>query len=438
LNHKEASRISSAEADLVRRDPGIPGLAVVFDPEVFVATLREAAPEVDLRSAQITYLRYKPRNYCRVAYRLNVAGEELDVDVRACRPEDMASWLRQREPASVVGTWGRGHMVHLVLESCAVLVSAFPNDLKLPCLPELTDAQERKRLLSELLPDRADLWDSALRCLRYRPERRYVAELRPANGTRALLKSYTARAYLRGKRNARAFHSRDRVRVARLLGSSDSRCLLAFEWLPGRLLLDSCVAPEVDRQAVMAAGSALGALHAQDPGGLECWSREAEAADLVSLSAEVGFICPHLSQRADDLSRRLATRLAGAPAVHTAVHGDFSANQVLVDRQEAAIIDLDWAGYGDPAGDLGNFIAQAERFALRGKLSPSRVELLRDLLLEGYGRATHRPLPERIGLYTAVEVFRRTRFPFRTREADWPQRTESLLDRCEAILNTLS
>ena len=102
-----------------------------------------------------------------------------------------------------------------------------------------------------------------------------------------------------------------------------------------------------------------------------------------------------------------------------------------------AIIDLDWACYGDPGGDLGNFIAQAERKALRDDLSPSRVERLRVSLLEGYALATKRPLPERIGLYTAAEVFRRAGFPFRAGEPDWPQRTESLLERAEAILNTL-
>ena len=51
---------------------------------------------------------------------------------------------------------------------------------------------------------------------------------------------------------------------------------------------------------------------------------------------------------------------------------------------------------------------------------------------------TKRPLPERLGLYTAVEVFRRMRFPFRGREPDWPQRTESLLERAEQILNEVS
>jgi len=428
--------LSPAETDLVRRDSAIPGLAVVFDPEAFVAAMRRSAPEADLRTAQITYVRYKPQAYCRVAYRLDLGGEEVDVDVRACRPADLASWLSDGQGAGGSRTPACGHMVHMVLEQCAVLVSAFPNDLKLPGLRHLTNADERKRLLAELLPGQPSLWQGELRCLRYRPERRYVAELRGADQSRALLKSYTSRSYKRSKRNAVAFESSELLRVARLLGCSDSRYLLAFEWLPGRLLLDLCLAPQIDCRAATATGGALAALHGQSPDQLECWTGEAAAADVVSLGSEIGFICPHLRFRADAMARRLAAELACAPAMHGAVHGDFSAKQVLVSEREAAIIDLDWACCGDPADDLGNFVAQLERYALRGELIPGRVELLKEALLEGYGRATNRPLPDRIGLHTAVGLFRRTRFPFRAREADWPQRTEALLDRALALFNT--
>jgi streptomycin 6-kinase len=427
--------LSSAEADLARRDPAIPGLAVVLDPDALAAALRRAAPHADLRAAQITYVRYKPEAYCRVTYQLEVAGEALELDVRACRPDDLASWRDTGEGAGVSGPLGPGR---IVLEHCAVLATVFPNDLKLVALQHLTDPAERSRVLRELVPGRSDLWQGELRCLRYRPERRYVVELRAAGGARALLKSYTRKAYARGLRNALAFRSRGPLRLAELLGSSESLRLLAFEWLPGRLLMDLCTAPEINRAAVSAAGAALAELHAQDPGGLDCWTREAEAADLVTVASELGCICPRLAGRAGELARRLAARLAAAPAMRQPLHGDFSANQVLVGRRATAIIDLDWACYGDPADDLGNFIAQAERYALDHELTVDRVESIREALLEGYTLGTNRQLPERIGLYTAVEVFRRTRFPFRAREPDWPQRTESLLERAEELSRTLT
>jgi aminoglycoside phosphotransferase (APT) family kinase protein len=426
--------LSAAENDLIRRDSAIHGLPLVLDPDAFEAALRKAAPQADLRSAQIAYARLKPRRYCRVTYRLDVAGAPLDVDVRACRSEDLASWLEEGNGAIVAGPLGPGR---IVLEDRAVVVNVFPNDLKLPELQHLADAAEREQALRELLPERPELWRSEVRCLRYRPERRYVAQLRVADDTRALLKSYTRKAYVRGKHNAHAFHSNGLLQIARPLGCSDTRRLIAYEWLPGRLLMEICVTPEFDRAAVVRAGTALAALHAQETDGLNVWTREAEAADVLSLASELGFLCPKLAHRADELGRRLAAQLAGAPVMRSPIHGDFSANQVVVNHNAVAILDLDWACYGDPADDVGNFIAQMDGLALRGEVSPDRVELVRDALLEGYAHGDNRPPPERTRVYTAVKVFRRARFPFRTREPIWPERTEELVERAETILNTL-
>ena len=128
--------LSSVEIDLIRRDPAVPGLAIVLDPDAFVAALRQAAPKADLRTARIMYLRYKPQHYCRVTYRLDVAGTEIDVDVRACRAEDLGPWMEESDRANAAGPLGPGG---IILEHCSVLVFVFPNDLKLPALQHLTD-----------------------------------------------------------------------------------------------------------------------------------------------------------------------------------------------------------------------------------------------------------------------------------------------------------
>ena len=60
----------SSVADLARRDPVIPGLGVVLDPDAFAAALHAANPEAAVRAARIVYVKYKPQSYCRVAYRL--------------------------------------------------------------------------------------------------------------------------------------------------------------------------------------------------------------------------------------------------------------------------------------------------------------------------------------------------------------------------------
>src|SRR5262245_55446356 len=184
--------LSQAEADLARRDPDLPGLATVLDPDAFIAALRRAAPGPEVGRAEIAYVKYSPRAFCRVSYRVDVAGAELDLDVRACRPEDVGSWLVNGVDTDGTGPFESGRMV---LGADAILVTVFPIDLKLPQLPSLIDARLRRDVLRELLPERPALWDADLRCLRYWPERRYSAELRAADGTRALIKAYTRKGY---------------------------------------------------------------------------------------------------------------------------------------------------------------------------------------------------------------------------------------------------
>jgi len=424
--------LTPADIELVHRDRAIPGLATVLDPDAFLTALQAAAPASELNGAQIAYVMYRPQKYCRVSYHVDVGGAECDLDVRACRSEDIGSWLKAETGPTVSGPLGAGR---LALMDSAVLVTVFPNDPKLQQVPTLSDPAGRASLLRDLLPDRPEMWQGEIRSLRYWPGRRYSSELKAPDGSRVLIKAYTRRSYHRARRNAEAFRSSGSLRIARLLGYSDRHRLLAFEWLPGRMLSEHCLAPEIDWKAIPATGAALADLHAQRADGLESWTRTDETAYLHSLSREIGFLRPRLSGRAAALAGRLAAWLAGAPPVQLPVHSDFSDAQVLVDGREAAIVDLDSACRGDPADDLGSLLAQWEIYVLRGKLSRGQAETMGDALLDGYRRSRIRSPAGRLGPYTASGILRRLRFAFRARRPDWPQLTEWALERAEAILN---
>jgi phosphotransferase family enzyme len=431
---------TSAVADLVQRT-SIRGLSLVLDPDAFLEALRRVAPRVDFRAGQISYVNMRlPAHasvppYCRVGYRIDVGGEGLDLDVRAGKPEDIARWRAARGAAEIPGPLGFGR---IVLEDSAILVHVFPNDPKLKAVRHLIDARELVRMLPELCPTRPDLWQAELRPMRYRPERRFVAELRGAAGGRALLKCCTRGAYARSKHNATAFEPDGPLRIAKLLGFSDEQRLLVFEWLEGESLFDRISAPELDRGALAVSGAALAVLHSQRPEGLASWTRESAAAHLAAIAAEIGFVCPGLAGRAEELSRRLQEELPQVPpAGGGTIHGDISARHLLVGDQDVGIVDLDWACYGDPADDLGYLVAQVERTAVRGKVPPDRVERVREALLAGYGLKDEGPFRRRIDLYTAVGIFQQTRFPFRSWASDWPVTTEALLARAETYASAL-
>jgi hypothetical protein len=426
--------LDAAVTDLARRCL-VRDLRLVLDTDAFLDTLRRIAPQADLRAAKIHYVSLRSPTRCRVGYRLDVGGTEWDLGVRAGQPGDVAWWQEDGGPTAVPGPLGPGR---ITLEASAVMLSVFPNDPRLPEIRHLLDAQTRRPRLTELFPTRPEFWQGELRTLRYRPERRFVAQVSGADGSRALLKGCTSRAYPRSKANAVAFESRGPLRIARLLGCSDQRHLLAFEWLPGISLLDVYSAPEVDRQRLIAAGSALAALHRQRPPGLPTWTDESEAAHISAVAAEIGFVCPELSRRATTLAQALQTRLCAHPGPRLAMHGDLSARHLLLDDGTVAIVDLDWACYGDPADDLGYLVAQVERSASRGKVEPDRVAWVRDALLEGYDPKPSPDLRRRVGLYTAIGLFQQARFPFRAWAPDWPASMEALLARAESFADALA
>src|SRR5437867_1003743 len=79
----------------------------------------------------------------------------------------------------------------------ALVVWVFPNDLRLRVLRRLADQKTRLDLLRHMLPERPDLWGGTLRTLRYKPERRYVAQLETTSGARLVLKAHAAPRYER-------------------------------------------------------------------------------------------------------------------------------------------------------------------------------------------------------------------------------------------------
>jgi len=424
--------LSPAERDLTLRNQEIPGLATVLDPDAFLAALRRAVPHADLEAARIDSVKLAPRAYCHVGYRLDIAGEPLHLDARACRSEDLEGWLSKSGESDAPGPLGPDR---IVLADQAVLITAFPNDPRLPVLRKLADSPARRRLLRDLLPGREDLWSGELRPVRYRPGRRYVAELRAPGGARVLLKVSTAKGHLRSRRNAATFRSSGPLRVARLLGASDPHRLLAYEWLPGTVLIDLWAGTPVNDEAVATAGAALAALHAQSPEGLESCTGEEMVEDLFSAASEIGFLCPWLARRAEELARRLTAQVTRAPPRHEPIHGNFSSRHVLVDGAEAGIVDLDWACRDDSARDLGGVLAQLERHVLCDGISRDRAGRFRDNLSRGYGSV--RPVPGRIDLFTAVELFRGARAPFRRKEPEWPERTGQLVRSAEAMVERL-
>lgn len=421
--------LSPADRDLVRRDTVVPGLATVLDPDAFGIAIAAVIGQ-PISKATITYVRYKPRRSCLVGYRLQTADSVVEVTAKASRPDAAALGVFREGRTAFPGALRFGR---LWLSSQTIVVAEFPNDERLRVLPLFADNVGRNRLLMKLLPERPDLWAGHLTQLRYKPERRYVARLDVAGQPRAVLKAYAPAGYTAAQANSKSVLRRPAVRIPARLGRSARHGVVAHEWLDGRLLSEALADPSFDVTAVRAVGETLAKLHQSAGDHLPTRTAAGSANLLPPLIGWISHVVPSLASAVRELGESLMAKLLDGPESFCQVHGDFYSKQVVLGAVGVGVIDFDEAFRGDPANDLGLFIAHLVRDAIRGTIAPSRVGPVTRALLDGYEDAAGR-LPGQVGHYVAVGLLRLMPHPFRNREPDWPARTAAMLDRAAAWL----
>lgn len=421
-----------SDAAIVQRDPALPGLATLLDPVAFGDALQRAAPAAILKSVIPVYAKYKPGTNCLIGYRCRVNGDDINVYAKAYPISAVNKMVKARERPGVAGPLGPGC---LALDEISTVVSVYPNDAKVKALPLIADEKSRALLLRDIFPDRPELWQGRVSHLAYKPERRLVAKLDNSDGPQAVLKTYALHGYEAPRRLSQCFTSRGALRLAPDIGHSDRHQILAFGWLPGRLLSDAILDPSFAASGLEPVGAALAELHAQDAGGLPRQTGADVAAALLAEADTLEVLTPAIAPRAHVLARMLAARMADTALCDRPVHGDFHARQVLIAGDTAAILDLDRAVQGDPYDDLALFLAHLECEVIRGLLAPERVPALRESLLAGYAAATGREIAtSHLNTYTSTILLRLAPRFFRYREQDWPDRVEKTVARAEALL----
>ena len=422
--------LSPGDAALVRRDPALAGLACVLDGDLLADRLRLALTGEEIMRVRPLYARYKPATSCLVGLRIisrGDAGDDLEVDAyaKAHRRDHGGKADKALTRADPANPWSRD----AVDAGDDVVVSFFPNDRKLAAGAVLSDPRRRRRLFSKLLPDRPDAWDGELHALRYKPERRYVARLDTTAGPAAVLRWYDQDDFRHAETGARAFRSGVGVRVPRLLGVSPRHRVLAIEWLssgPSPVPLDATCPPA----AFEAVGHALARLHRQPVGPLPSLTRHHEAALLASSAEAVAAVVPDLAADARCLATRLSASLRDLASIRDPIHGDFSADQVVLGDGGVGIVDYDAAAMGDPASDVGLFHANLLVDVVQGRVTRPRADRQIAALLAGYRSAARcaDAAESRLGLYTAAWLLRVATEPFRYRTAAWPSTIAAILD----------
>jgi aminoglycoside phosphotransferase (APT) family kinase protein len=257
----------------------------------------------------------------------------------------------------------------------AVSAAPFPHDPDLPTLPQALDPVAMTAVLGRLVPGvgrQRGLARCRVQVVHHPREGACVLryELFPGAAGAAELRhrvvyakvSPDAEATRRAADALRAVGSAGvpagRLRLPRLLGVDPALHLHLLDAVPGGALVPRERGADVPTVGVLAAGRALAALHAGHPR----WPLEARRGDDLSrLRADLAVVARVWPAVAAEVSRAVAPAVRAAesstPAPAVVCHGDLTPSQVLLHDTGTALLDLEGAAWGEPASDVGRFLA---------------------------------------------------------------------------------
>ena len=399
------SPVAPADTALSLADPAVPGLSAVLDP---LALVQRLAPGWGIAGAQIRYLRYK-RGTSLVAGLELTAGDGATSLAQAFALGPGASdKLAKVVLAGEADDVGRGVAVDRGLGAGLTDVTA---DRHLPGV---------RRVLRDLAGD------DVATPLVYKPGRRWVTRIDRADGP-VLVKVHRPGALPGVRAGDRALRG---LPVSLATTVRQRRGIVTSPWVPGTAL-DRFEGPGV-AELWSCAGDVLAQIHRRPP--TTDLVRVDRALLLAGAVEAVRAIAPDLAGDARAVADRIRTGLAGDQALHV-VHGDFSADQVIVhphppaptagnpDQPAVTVVDLDRVGLDYPVADLASWYGAD--VAAGGQPDDPHAALAP--LLAGYQAAGGPADLSRLRLQSAAAVLQRATEPFRRHVRDWPQQVARLV-----------
>lgn len=183
-------------------------------------------------------------------------------------------------------------------------------------------------------------------------------------------------------------------------------------------------------RAALAAGTALARLHRS---GLALGPVPDPIVALARQAVDLEDLDPAAADRMRAQAAAVGRRVRAHPWATGPIHGDFSADQVLVGRpgeESVRLTDFDRAGTGALVADLGSFAAaellsRGQDWSGVGALPHTRA------LLEGYGWSG----PEdELRTWVARALLTRVIEPFRSADPQWVRALHDRLDQVEQVL----
>lgn len=426
---------------LVRHDPKLPHIAMAWSrkqAKEFFETHLMPAQFPGWRVTDMTQrrVRYKPAKECRVHYRIRMTDGEHHggrLVTMTFRPADKLGEMAERRN----GSNGAGQ--RLFLPEFACLIEVYPTDWRLPGLTLAVDAGAVTELLASFgaggVPQGRV---TRVRQLRYRPGLscvlHYALEAEDGGSQAFIGKVYNKRVTASAVREKLESLSPQAARaglgIPRLLGWSPAESLVFMERAPGvgmdRLLFD---APTQDEAVatIHVAAEALARFHRLQLDAPIARTLASEHRRLRRRMRRIGRVAGSLAGRAKGVLDMIdGDDLATPEEQLCVIHGDFKPDQLLVHAGKTSLVDLDRAGLGDPAVDVGNMTAALRKQAVVNELALFR-QLPEEFLERYLEQRPEQTLARRARLYHAMALVRMVLAKFEraprsyAREGqDWP------------------
>ncbi|MDO5103744.1 MAG: aminoglycoside phosphotransferase family protein [Lautropia sp.] len=196
--------------------------------------------------------------------------------------------------------------------------------------------------------------------------------------------------------------------------------------------------PDMPRELSARLGRAIASLHNTPVPTKRHWTLSDELGMLEDRLQQASRLRPAWASRIDNVMdeiRALAEWMPANPV--TGIHRDCYADQILVDGEKLVWLDLDLYAEGDPALDVGNFIAHLIEHALRFHDNPNLLSAHQQVLQEAFLAHSRRAIsPASIDAWITISLARHIFIS--TQFADRQHTTGTLIGLCEARLGRVA
>jgi aminoglycoside phosphotransferase (APT) family kinase protein len=280
-----------------------------------------------------------------------------------------------------------------------------------------------------------------MRIVRYKPERRFIAEVRACFEDEEKGTHFKERLFLRYFPDSRGEHLLAINRQIRESGGQHLVPVGLAARMEGRLYVE-CLVP--GRQALQCLEEGLAIDGRRLARALyefhQCSVPMLEArtvADEVARSLEQLRVLGCADRDVADAVEAVADRLTAfcwGPLRNVTLHGDFHLKQIMIDSESIALVDLERCAKGDARIDLGFFVAQLDALAEERTEFGTALADLKNSFLHAYEEMSGKDSLRELHAYSAVATLELAILPFRRMEAEWPRKVLAHLMRALSLL----